>query len=163
MSLFLYFYFLERGKGRETERERNNDWLHLVRAPTEHRTHNPGMWPDWEWNWWPFTSWDDAQQTEPPQLGLVWPLFQFMLDAWARLSLKLKKCLTTLWPLPQTNPWLKACSPCIDFFLPMDTKYLSACCLSVVFILISNLSLSALFNHERFHFFLYLVFESSLL
>ena len=41
------FIYLERGEGREKERERNiNVWLLLVRA----LACNPGMCPDWESN-----------------------------------------------------------------------------------------------------------------
>ena len=37
---------------------------------TEDQTHNPGIYPDWELNWWPFTLQDDAQSTEPHEVGL---------------------------------------------------------------------------------------------
>lgn len=39
-------------------------------------------------------------------------------------SYEQKKSLITLWPSPHSNPGLRACSPCIHFFLPIDTKYL---------------------------------------
>ena len=46
----LFIYFLERGKGREKDRERNsNVWL--PHAPhTGDLAHNPGMCPEWESN-----------------------------------------------------------------------------------------------------------------
>ena len=31
---------------------------------------NPGMWPDWESDWWPFASQAGTQSTEPHQPGL---------------------------------------------------------------------------------------------
>ena len=55
----LNFFFLsltvERGEGREKERERiidvrNIDRLPLAHSPTGDQTHNPGMCPDWESN-----------------------------------------------------------------------------------------------------------------
>ena len=54
------YLFLERGEGREKERERNiNVWkIHQLVAswmpPTEDLAHNPGMYPDWELNQEPF-------------------------------------------------------------------------------------------------------------
>ena len=73
---FIYL-FLERGEGRETERERNMtveekyqsvaSWTHL----TGNWTHNPGMYPDWQLNWRPFPLQDAAQPTEPHWLGLT--------------------------------------------------------------------------------------------
>ena len=54
---FYLFYFLERGDGREKERQRNiNVWLPLTWPPTGDLACNPGMCPDWESNWWPFGS-----------------------------------------------------------------------------------------------------------
>ena len=45
------YLFLDRGEGREKERERNiNVWLPLVQPPTGDLAHNPGMCPDWELN-----------------------------------------------------------------------------------------------------------------
>ena len=58
--LFVYF-FSERG--REGERERNASQLPLICAPTGDGTHNPGLCPDQESKWWPFTLWDEAQPT----------------------------------------------------------------------------------------------------
>ena len=44
--------FLERGEGREKERERNiNVWLPLNIPPTGDLARNPGMCPDWEMSW----------------------------------------------------------------------------------------------------------------
>ena len=48
-------YFLERGEGREKERERNiTVWLPLAHPPTGDLACNPGLCPDWESNWQPF-------------------------------------------------------------------------------------------------------------
>ena len=46
------FLFLERGEGREKERERNDDvWFPLAHPPTGDPARNPGMCSDWESNW----------------------------------------------------------------------------------------------------------------
>ena len=67
---FLRFYlFLDRGEGREKEKERNIDQLPLTHTPNRGLAYNPGMCPDWESNWWPFSLQDDAQPTEPNQPG----------------------------------------------------------------------------------------------
>ena len=59
-GLFFFFFlrfslFLERGEGREKERERNIDWLPLTHSPTRHLACNPGMCPDQESNQRPFS------------------------------------------------------------------------------------------------------------
>ena len=67
----LFIYFLERGEGREKERERNiNVWLPLTYPLL-------GTWPttqactlDWESNWQPFGSQAGIQPTQPHQPGL---------------------------------------------------------------------------------------------
>ena len=76
-SLFLcrkYFIylFLERGEGREKERERNiNVWLPLVHPPTGDLACNPGLCPAWELNQGPFGSWAAGTlSTEPHKPGL---------------------------------------------------------------------------------------------
>ena len=84
LSSYIFFYllknfiylFLERGKGREKERERNIDvwekhWLPLAHTPTRDRTRNPGTCPDWELNRPPFTLQEDTQSTEPHRSGLL--------------------------------------------------------------------------------------------
>ena len=75
VSLFKRFYlFSERGEGREKERERNIDVQkkhQLVAShmpPNVNLACNPGMCPDWELNWEPFSSQASAQ-TEPHQPG----------------------------------------------------------------------------------------------
>ena len=51
----------ERGRERETSMcERNLDWLPPSYAPPRDRTHNPGMFPDWELNPQPFDVWDNS-------------------------------------------------------------------------------------------------------
>ena len=89
---FLRFYlFLERGggkvKGRETSMwERNIYQLPLVLALTGDWTPNPGVWPDRESNWWPYTSRDSGQPTAPHWSGLnchccfICPLHIFLLQ-----------------------------------------------------------------------------------
>ena len=51
------YLFLERGGGREKERERNiNPVVASHVAPSGDLAHNPGICPDWELSWWPFGS-----------------------------------------------------------------------------------------------------------
>ena len=81
---FIYL-FLERQEGKEKERERSVDvWeINLLVAsctpPTEDLACNPGMCPDWELNWWPFSLQAGTQSTEPHQPGhpvwFLWFLF----------------------------------------------------------------------------------------
>ena len=67
--LFIYLFILEIGKGREKERERNiNVWLPLI--STGDLAFNPGMCPDWELNWQPFSLQASIQSTELHQPGL---------------------------------------------------------------------------------------------
>lgn len=85
------------------------------------------------------------------------------VDAWSRFSLMLKSSLTILWPslrlIQDSLPTLH-----IPFsFCPLARNICSVCCPSVICILTSNLSVSPFFNHYRFQFFLYLVFENILL
>ena len=68
----IFYLILEKGEGREKERERNIDRLPLARALTWGQACNPDMCPDLELNWWPFAGWDDAQPTEPQQSGLYY-------------------------------------------------------------------------------------------
>ena len=75
---FLGFFFfflrfdlvLERGEGREKERERNISWLPLIHALTGGQTCNPGTCPDWALNQRPFALREDTQPTEPHWSGL---------------------------------------------------------------------------------------------
>ena len=74
-SFFKWFYLiLERGEGKEKERERNiSVWLPLA-CPHTHTGDlacNPGMCPDWELNWQPFDSQVFAPSTEPCPPGLI--------------------------------------------------------------------------------------------
>ena len=50
--------------------ERSIYWFPLAHAPNGDWTLNPGMCPDRELNWWPFTLWDCAQLTGAHQSGL---------------------------------------------------------------------------------------------
>ena len=58
-----FYLFLERGEGRQKERERNID--RLPRAPLWGLVSNPGMCPDPELKGRPFGLWDNAQPAEP--------------------------------------------------------------------------------------------------
>ena len=58
---FLFFFkkdfmylFLERREGKEKEREKHQCVVASCAPPTGDLTHNPGMWPVWESNQWPF-------------------------------------------------------------------------------------------------------------
>ena len=67
---FIYL-FLERGEGREKERERNiNVWLPLTHPQLGDLACNPGICPDWESNWRPLGFQAGTQSTEPHQPGL---------------------------------------------------------------------------------------------
>ena len=78
--LFYFLFFLniylfsERGEGRDEGRERNimceRDINPLPLAPPS-LAHNPGMCPNWELNWWPFSSQAGTQSTEPHQPGVL--------------------------------------------------------------------------------------------
>ena len=85
LKIFIYFYFWFKREGKEKEREetsmweRNIDWLPSVHAPSGHQTCNPGMCPDWESNQWPFSLLDEAQPTEPHQLGYSHQFLHFLI------------------------------------------------------------------------------------
>ena len=64
---FIYL-FLDRGEGRETERERECV-VAFQAPPTGDLACNPGMCPDWESNQPPIGSQVGAQSTEPHQPG----------------------------------------------------------------------------------------------
>ena len=72
---FIYL-FLERGEGREIERERNINVQEIHQLVASHISPpgdlacNPGMCPDWELNGRPFGSQTGTQSTEPHQPGL---------------------------------------------------------------------------------------------
>ena len=67
-----FIYFLERGEGREKERERNiNVWLPLVHLLLGTWPAAQVMCPDWEWNQQPFGLQASIQSTEPHQPGLI--------------------------------------------------------------------------------------------
>ena len=73
-SLFLqffkrFYFFTERQKGREKEKETSLRGR-LLQAPTGDPACNPGMCPDWESNQQPFDLQAGAQSTEPHQPGL---------------------------------------------------------------------------------------------
>ena len=71
---FIYL-FLESGKGREKEREKNiHVWekhpsIASRMPPTGNPARNPSMCPDWESNQWPFGSQASTQSTESHQPG----------------------------------------------------------------------------------------------
>ena len=69
--IFFRFYLLERGEGREKEREEKHQCVVASSTPpTGDLAHNPGMGPDWESNQWPFGSQAGTQSTEPHQSRL---------------------------------------------------------------------------------------------
>ena len=72
---FRVYLFLERGEGRKEERERNIDvqekywFVASCTSPTGDSACNPGMFPDWELNWWLFGLQAGTQSSEPHQPG----------------------------------------------------------------------------------------------
>ena len=74
--IFYFIAFLERGEGREEERERSIDVRDISQlvAPciplNQRRTHDPVTCPDQESNQRPFALLDSAQPTEPNQSRL---------------------------------------------------------------------------------------------
>ena len=72
-TLIFYFYFLERGKGGETEGEKH--WYEretlIGWLPTRDQTNNLGMCPHWELSPWHFGLQPLLQPTEPRQPGLT--------------------------------------------------------------------------------------------
>ena len=69
LKTFIYF-FLDRGEGREKERERNINVVGAFLAPpTGDPAQNPGMCPEWESNRKPFGLQTGTQSTEPRQPG----------------------------------------------------------------------------------------------
>ena len=83
IKTFFICLFLERGEGREKERERNiNVWLPLAcpplgAPPTGDPVQNPGMCPDWESNQQSLGLQASAQSTDPHQPG---PMICFNLQ-----------------------------------------------------------------------------------
>ena len=73
MRLWLNFFFLFLNLFISKEREREGKKHQCVVAscvpPTGVLACNPGMCPDWESNWWPFSSQARTQSTEPQQPG----------------------------------------------------------------------------------------------
>ena len=71
IQVLLFFFFpktLLIGEGREKERERNiNAWPPPTHTPTGDLSHNPGMYPDWDSNRWPFSSQASARSIQPHQ------------------------------------------------------------------------------------------------
>ena len=65
---FIYS-FLERGEGREKEREETVSVVASRAPPTVDLVHNPGMCPDWESNWQTSGLQSVTQSTEPHQPG----------------------------------------------------------------------------------------------
>ena len=72
--IFYLFIYLEKGEGREKEREKNfyvrEKQLPLSCPPTGDLAGHPGMCPDPELNQQPFAFRDDTQPPEPHQSGL---------------------------------------------------------------------------------------------
>ena len=66
---FIYL-FLERGEGKEKESGRETSVCGcLLCTPNWDLAHNPGVCPDWEWNWPPFGLQAGSQSTKPHQPG----------------------------------------------------------------------------------------------
>ena len=54
----------------ETEGEKHGCVVASLMPPTGDLSYNLGMCPDWELNWWPFSSQAGTESTEPHQPGL---------------------------------------------------------------------------------------------
>ena len=75
-SLSRFYLFLEKGEGKEKERESNsNVWLPLVCPVLGTQPATQACAPDWESNHRPLGSQSGAQSTEPHQPGLFFILF----------------------------------------------------------------------------------------
>ena len=75
-EIFFFFYilFIFREKGREGEKHwcvRKTLIGCLLHTPSGGLAGNPGMCPDQELNWWPFSLQAGTQSTEPPVLRLL--------------------------------------------------------------------------------------------
>ena len=66
---FIYFIFRQRGWKGETKGEKHPCVVASHMPPTGDLARNPGMCPDWESNWWPFSSQAGTQSTEAQQPG----------------------------------------------------------------------------------------------
>ena len=118
MYVFLRFYllFLESGKGREKEWERNIDvWerdrlIASPHTPAGHLAHNPGMWPDGESNWQAFDPQHNIQSTEPHQPGLLY-IFKWVIKE-AIIKYKISELISDR---VRTWTW--------DFYLPVNTHH----------------------------------------
>ena len=82
--MILFIYFLERGEGREKEKERNinvreiHQLVAAYMARTGHLARKPGMCPDWESNLRPFGSQANTQSTELHQPGRIKAVILFL-------------------------------------------------------------------------------------
>ena len=66
---FISWFYRQRGREGEWEGE-THQWVATSHTPpTRDLTCNPGMWPEWELNQWPFGSQTSTQSIEPHQLG----------------------------------------------------------------------------------------------
>ena len=112
------FTYLKRGEGREKERERNiNVWLPLTRLPTGDLARNPGMYPDWESNQWPFGSYASTQFIEPHQPGPVPNDFMYISRMVSMLSV-----YSGHWPL-LTKHKLKRDSWAKEWLVHTEAKF----------------------------------------
>ena len=67
---FYLFIFREREREGKTWREKHHCMFTCRAPPTGDLAHSPGLYPDWESNWWLFGSQATTQTTEPLQPGL---------------------------------------------------------------------------------------------
>ena len=74
--LFIYLFIYLRKRGREGEREGEKHQCVVAsrRPPTGDLAHSPGMYPDWEWNWWPFGSQPTLNPLSYTSQGLIFLL-----------------------------------------------------------------------------------------
>ena len=85
-----FYFFIFREKGREGEWEKHQCVVASWAPPTGgDLACNPGMCPDWESNWRPFSSQASTQSTEPHQPGdnNVVPLKKIFFKTWLLLTI----------------------------------------------------------------------------
>ena len=86
---FIYL-FLERGEGREKEREKYQCVVASHVAPTGDLACNPGMCPDWESNWQPFGLQPTLNPLSYASQGFLALLINYLiLNLWIHLGKKI--------------------------------------------------------------------------
>ena len=77
LKIFYLFIFRERAREGERKGEKHQCVVASRVPPTGDLVDTPGMYPDWESNWWTFALQSSAQSTEPHQPRLTVLFFCF--------------------------------------------------------------------------------------